>query len=184
MDDDDVLKDANSGSESDEEDPNTVNMKFDEKLYSVAHSDLKKHFNCTIPFLPEIVSNITGKSAKICNNSSIASEANKYYSYLTDRGPSGSKNFPCATMDIYLGVPFIAKDGDKDKAYTKLYLKSKIRVKTTALAYDGLTLLAELGGYTGLLLGLSGVGLTFLLNSVLVQEVTKRYSIENNYECK
>ena len=161
-----------------------MNMKFDEKLYSVATPDLEKHFNCTIPFLPEIVSNTTGKPAEICNNSSIGSEAVKYYRHLRDHGPTGSKNFPCATMDIYLGVPFIAKDGEKDKAYTKLYLKSKIRVKTTALAYDGLTLLAELGGYTGLLLGLSGVGLTFLLNSVLVQEVTKRYSIEKNYERK
>ena len=157
-----------------------MNMKFDEKLYSVAHSDLKKHFNCTIPFLPKTASNTTGKPAEICNTSSIGSKAIKYYNHLRDRGASGTKNFPCATMDIYLGMPFISHDGPKDEAYTKLYFKSKVRVKTTALAYDWLTLIAELGGYTGLLLGLSGVGLTFLLNSVLVEAVTKRYSIEKN----
>ena len=87
-------------------------------------------------------------------------------------------------MDIFLGVPFIDKNGSKEKAYTKLYLKSKVRVKTTSLAYDWLTLLAELGGYTGLLLGLSGVGLVFLLTSVLEKEVTKRYVIEQNADRK
>ena len=161
-----------------------MNMKFDENLYSMANSDLEKRYNCTIPFLPEIVSNETGKPTEICNSPSIGSKAIKHYNYLRTRGPSGNQNFPCAVMDIYLGIPFIDKNGSKDKAYTKLYLKQMVRVKTISLAYDGLTLVAELGGYTGLLLGLSGVGLTFLLSSVLVQEVSKRYSVENNYERK
>ena len=51
------------------------------------------------------------------------------------------------------------KDNDPNEAYVRLYLKTKIKVKSTVLYYDSTTLAAEIGGYIGMLLGVSLVDL-------------------------
>ncbi len=60
-----------------------------------------------------------------------------------------------------MGLPF---PGTDDKAYIKMYVKSTVKTKKTVYDYTFLSLFAEIGGYTGLLLGVSFVNLTILID--------------------
>ena len=154
-------------------DPN-MNLNFDDTLYSQANAKLEDKFNCTVPFLPAIMSNVTGKLTKICNDAEAGKEALQLYDYFKSGGLSLISDLPCATMDIFLGLPFISNTGSSDEAYLKIYLKTSVKVKSTVLDYDYLTLIAELGGYTGLLLGISLVDISIRINSFLVKLINKR----------
>ena len=69
-------------------------------------------------------------------------------------------------MDIFFGILFddgVRKDG---KSFLKIYLKSNIKFQQTIYDYTLLTLLAEIGGYTGLLLGISVSNITTLLEKM------------------
>ncbi len=60
-----------------------------------------------------------------------------------------------------MGLPF---PGIDDRAYIKMYVKSTVKTKKTVYDYTFLSLIAEIGGYTGLLLGVSCVNLTSLID--------------------
>ena len=64
-------------------------------------------------------------------------------------------------------MPFGGEESE-DTAYIKMYFKSTIKVKRTVLDYTWLSMLAEIGGYTGLLLGVSVVNVTALVNRFLL----------------
>ena len=64
---------------------------------------------------------------------------------------------------IFFGVLFddgIRNDG---KSFLKIYLKSNVKFQQTVYDYTFLSLLAEIGGYTGLLLGMSVSNITTAL---------------------
>ena len=68
-------------------------------------------------------------------------------------------------MQVFLGVVF--DDAYlKDKTTIRIYMKSKIKFKKTVYDYELLTLLAEMGGYSGILFGISIVNLTSLVSRV------------------
>lgn len=50
------------------------------------------------------------------------------------------------------------------QAHMKLYVKSTVKMKRTVLDYTWVSMLAEIGGYTGLLLGISVVNVTNYLD--------------------
>ena len=66
-------------------------------------------------------------------------------------------------MDLYPHVPSVEVKED-GMAFIKMYTKSTVRVKKTVLDYTWLSMLAEIGGYTGLLLGISVVNLTGVID--------------------
>ena len=68
-------------------------------------------------------------------------------------------------MDLYPQVPSQGPQED-DMAFIRMYTKSTVRVKKTVLDYTWLSMLAEIGGYTGLLLGISVVNLTRVIERV------------------
>lgn len=57
--------------------------------------------------------------------------------------------------------------GTDGEAYIKMYIKSTVKYKKTMLDYTWLSMLAEIGGYTGLLLGVSVVNVTGVVNRML-----------------
>ena len=65
-------------------------------------------------------------------------------------------------MDISFGYPSIY-DAAGDKSLT-MYFKASIPVRESHLAYPQSTLFAEIGGYTGLLLGFSLLDFTKVVN--------------------
>ena len=58
-------------------------------------------------------------------------------------------------------------------AFIKMYIKSTIKVKKTVLDYTWISMVAEIGGYTGLLLGVSVVNITYYLDKILVKFLNK-----------
>ena len=156
-----------------------MNLKYDDTVYEIANADLDRRYNCTIPFLPTISSNITGTPPEICRTEATGTKAMKQYEYIE---ASHLSNTPCVRMDIFLGLPFISSGsvpyqgyGFNDTAFIKLYFKTAIKVKSTVLDYDFITLVAELGGYSGLLIGVSvGEGI-IRINSVIIKILAKKY---------
>ena len=62
----------------------------------------------------------------------------------------------CNTMDFTFGYPSIYKTkSNNDTSFVTLYFGKSITVRESHLAYSGSSLFAEIGGYTGLLLGFS-----------------------------
>ena len=78
-------------------------------------------------------------------------------------------------MEIFLGVPFVSKEEDNTWAYLKIYLKSAVKTKSAVLDYTFLSLVAEVGGYVGLLLGVSVVKITVNLNTFCAQYLQRRW---------
>ena len=152
-----------------------MNLNFDDTLYEVANSKLEDKFRCTVPFLPPFVSNVTGKFTKICNDQKIGSDAIALYDYFKSGGLSMISDQPCATMDIFLGLPFTVLNSTRDEAYFKIYLKTSVKVKNTVWDYDYLTLNGEFGGYTGLLLGISLVEVLMRIKRVFVKIIIRKY---------
>ena len=61
---------------------------------------------------------------------------------------------PCATMGVTF--PSLSHgNGSPDEAFAELYLHHVIKVQTSFWSYSIISLLAEVGGYVGLLLGMS-----------------------------
>ena len=153
---------------------------FDDVLYGRINEKLEEKLNCTVPFLPAIESKLTGNITKICETPNQSLKAVREYDYLRASGQSTIGDTPCTGMDIYLGLPFISKT-DKNVGYIKLYLKSTVKIKSTVLDYQFLSLVAELGGYVGLLLGISCVKILITLNSVFMRNLEQKIvKCENN----
>ncbi len=56
----------------------------------------------------------------------------------------------------------------------QLYVKSTVKMKKTVLDYTWVSMLAEIGGYTGLLLGVSVVNVTRYVDKILLRYCKKR----------
>ena len=72
---------------------------------------------------------------------------------------------PCLTMNVVFGFPIYSpSDISKDaSAFAKLYFKSQVQFQKSVLSYSKTSLLAEVGGYIGLLLGFSLLDIAKLL---------------------
>lgn len=58
-------------------------------------------------------------------------------------------------MAFTLGFPVYDSYQDSNQSRVKIYFKSRISERRNIVTYDGVTLLAEIGGYMGLFLGIS-----------------------------
>ena len=82
----------------------------------------------------------------------------KYISYLGDFYDGESfKGCPpaCNTMDFRFGFPSIYPIKINSTAKLTIYFPTSVQVRESQLAYARSSLFAEIGGYTGLLLGFS-----------------------------
>ena len=147
---------------------------FDKTLYTRINEELDKSIGCTVPFLPAIRLNFTGNISEICIEPNKSKSAVELYDFLRSSGQSNLRGTPCEGMDVYLGLPFISKTGD-NWGHIKIYLKSTVKIKRTVLDYTFLSLVAEVGGYVGLLLGISVVKLVMNMNSFFTQYLEKQF---------
>ena len=152
-----------------------MNHNYDKTFYERLSKENEAKFNCSVPFHPPITSEITGNNVEICNNSATGRKAYNYYKDLWAASTLSPNDEPCAGFDIFLGLPFFADNDNANEAYIKLYIKSKIKVKSVVFYYDFTTLVAEVGGYIGLLLGISLVDLTILCNKGFLKIVTTTF---------
>ena len=88
---------------------------------------------------------------------------------------------PCVKTVTYFGFPFLTIDETIDYAYAKLYFKNIVKVTEDFVSYDLLrwlkyfeaqlkcvfSMIAEIGGYSGLLIGFSMMDLVVILKYFL-----------------
>ena len=146
-----------------------VNTNFDNKIYQHVAEVNENILGCSVPFHPPSYHSSTKKLIEICRNATNGIKAFQKFDSFNDVILS-EEFIPCQNFDIFLGMPDIdEKDNDPYEAYIRLYLKTKIKIKNTVLYYDSTTLAAEIGGYIGMLLGVSLVDLVMIANSSILK---------------
>ena len=130
---------------------------FSQNMQISSYSTKKKSISLCIP-----------KANDICVNKTQAEiyQIMDYYKELQSNVTKQNCVRPCLTMDVYFGVLFndgLTYDGS---SYLKIYLKPTVKVQETVYDYTVLSLLAEIGGYTGLFLGASVANLTIIIEKI------------------
>ena len=69
----------------------------------------------------------------------------------------------CSSMTILFSISDQTK-GNENEAYAKIYFKNHIKVSKSFIGYTEISLMAELGGYIGLLLGISLMDINSIAN--------------------
>ena len=135
-------------------------------------TELLKEFGCVVPY-------ITTKRSKICKfvNNEETNKLLKRFSFLASNGQRINCSMPCATMDVKFGVLFNDDKRSDGKSFIRIYMKSYINVQKYVQDFTFLSLLAEIGGYTGLLLGVSMANLTIIVDKIdlLVKKERKAF---------
>ena len=137
-----------------------TNFEFDNCFYQAIAQDLTNKLNCVVPFIK------TSENKNICVNKAqteIDQMMLALEKSLTTTGPCIS---PCTSMNIFFGVLFDDAIRNDEKSFLRIYFKSNIKFQQTIYDYTLLSLLAEIGGYTGLLLGISVANITTVIEKM------------------
>ena len=146
-----------------------MNLDYDRWFYSsIAHKN-ERSYNCSVPFHPPVESSITGKEIEVCEDEEIGKRALSDYNNNFVAGSKTKQTKPCAGMDVFLGPPEGSDQNKKENAYIRIYVKSDVKIKSIILHYDSITLFAELGGYLGMLLGVSLIDCTRFFDYALLK---------------
>ena len=140
---------------------------FDECLMDAIPGILESEFGCSVPFLP--------KTEKLCDakNVSLLLSVQDKYDDLVRNGRYDVCGRPCSIMETLTGFPFSGKNKPSE-GYVKIYFKSVVKQNKIVLAYKWDTMIAEIGGYTGLLLGISVLDAAKLLEMLLRKFATDK----------
>ena len=136
-----------------------TNSEFDNCFYQSIAQDLMNELNCVVPFIK------TSKNSSICVNKAQTEDEKMMLAFKKSfsNATTGKCMSPCESMKIFFGLLFDDGLRNDGKSFLRIYLKSNIEFKQTIYDYTLLSLLAEIGGYTGLLLGISVANITTVL---------------------
>ena len=154
-----------------------MSNEYDKVFYNKVATENDMKYGCTVPFHPQIISEITKTQIEICRNVSSAERA--YANYLVSKSASvlSPEDVPCAGFHIFPGLPLDSIEANYTKAYIRLYIKHEIKIKSIIIYYDSHTFAAEIGGYVGMFLGVSMVDLSILLCSGIKKLVHYRFKL-------
>lgn len=104
---------------------------------------------CTAPFGPH--------KDKICDDEKNATKVNDLYKkwYSKSIQVTSGCNKPCSYVTLRTNIIFDREKYHNTIARVQIYFKENITVTKAYHIYSGLTLIAEIGGYVGLFLGIS-----------------------------
>ncbi len=134
-----------------------MNMNLDDCIYADLEHTMLEKFGCIVPFLkpPQDLDNLKKQA---CSNQS-HEDLFSFYFHQIRKSQKVKCIRPCTSMDLFLGVLQPGKVDKKhthdNQSYIMIYLKSTVDVRETILDYTLVSMMAEIGGYTGLLLGIS-----------------------------
>ena len=145
----------------------TMNTKYDEFLYRNLTKILESEFNCTVPFLPDYSFPKEVRKINICKDAEKRKASYAKYVLLQRNNENKVCENPCSRIQTYFGPFFKDPKYEGHKAYLKIYLQSMTTVKVTVMDYDWVAMIADIGGYTSLLLGMSAINLSrFVFKSI------------------
>ena len=150
-----------------------MNLNFDDEFYRHISEENGSQFGCSIPFHPPVNSTNTGKITKICDNATQGIQAFTHYD--ESRDSVWTPEFtPCAVFNIFFGLPSIDDTGNNNaEAYIRLYMKTDIKVKSIVLYYDSTTLISQIGGCAGILVGISILDIVKTFNASFISMIHK-----------
>ena len=70
---------------------------------------------------------------------------------------------------LIAGRDSTTENGNENETYVKFYIKEQIPVRESQLSYSVVTLLAELGGYVGLIIGVSLMDIVSLIDQIFAK---------------
>lgn len=125
-----------------------INYDFDACAQKEIEEKMLSKYGCTTPFGPN--------KMKICTNQTVGIEAQKEYTNFWNNLFQTDCKKPCRLMYTRLAN---TKEGiyltSKPKGKITLFLKDTVRTTNEIFLYSVLSLIAEVGGYVGLFLGVS-----------------------------
>ena len=148
-----------------------MNTRYDEFLYKNLRNILVSEFSCTVPFFPDYVTNQENHEIEICNSAEKRKAAYAKYDLLKRNKENMVCANPCSSIQTYCGPIFEDPSYVKNRAYLKIYLQSTTKINFTVLDYDEISLVADIGGYCGLLLGVSVIHLSKLVFKSVIKVV-------------
>ena len=80
---------------------------------------------------------------------------------------------PCARMTVFFQIPIIQNNSDIE-GFVKFYFKDEVKVSTEKLKYTIVSFMAEVGGYVGLLLGVSLLDITSIIGQFFAKICQKQ----------
>ena len=150
-----------------------MNLNFDKMFYNKMAKENKEMYGCSVPFHPISRSELTNEEIEICNDSLAGKKANDNFREARDANLLPDFT-PCAEFNFFFGLPFIDKhDNEINESFIRLYMKTKIKIKSSVIYYDFTTFAAEIGGYVGMCLGISIVDLALKLHSTFLNSVNR-----------
>ena len=112
---------------------------------------------CTVPW-------VTDKN-KTCSEPNLSKRAFQIYQE-NRRNQNGICPNSCNFTDVNLNPP-IVENRQKSTAETVFYFKRDIKTSNEYFLYTELSMIAEIGGYVGLMLGVSFINIGSLINKLL-----------------
>ena len=86
-------------------------------------------------------------------------------------------HLPCVTMQVrFAGLDGTTDNGNENETFVKFYIKDQIQVRESHLSYTEVSLLAELGGYVGLIIGVSLMDIASFIDkmfAIVIQRLNK-----------
>ena len=148
--------------------------KYDECMYSKLHHWMitSTRENCTVPWIR--------KNDRICTNDEDINTA-FWIAYNRVTNQYNDCETPCHRLIVDLGAKeVITLDNNKTSALFHLYFPQKMLVIKENYLYTVLNLLAEIGGYMGLLLGYSLFNIATFVNKIIDYHIQKRLKNQDN----
>ena len=104
-------------------------------------------YGCVMPF------HTTKTTEKQCLPNVTMRE--EYLEFLFNKVFESICHMPCGAMEVTFPSISLDKTGSENETYTKVYFLHAVKIQTILQNYTIITFLAEVGGYMGLLLGMS-----------------------------
>ena len=85
----------------------------------------------------------------------------------------GCRFWDSAPNFLIAGRDSTTENGNENETYVKFYIKEQIPVRKSHLSYSVVTLLAALGGYVGLIIGVSLMDIVSVIDQIFAKCVRK-----------
>ena len=152
---------------------NIGNDTYDHCKWNHVRKMISARFNCTIPF-------VDNHTLPFCGKDNAKAAFNMYKSHIYAKTPNCHR--PCSEVHTWFGFPDKDSIGETE-AKLKLYFKTIVKVTEDFISYDFLrynpvswflpinilisSMVSEIGGYSGLLIGFSVLDLAVVIQSIV-----------------